>query len=94
MHDNAKAQIRMVIMILCVSFSLSIMSVIVGRALVFLIMITKCPSAVTIRALGKNAGLLLTRCGNHTAAWGQTATSQVERGRAKVHGLEFCFYWV
>lgn len=66
---------------MCESFSLSITNIIVGLALQFLIMIVKYPSAIAIRKLRKNKGLLLTGPENYIAHQGPHC--EVESGERK-----------
>lgn len=72
----------------CAGLSLPIITnVTVGPALVVL-RIVRCPSATTIRKLGKNKGLLLTRPGNYTIHLGPHSVVEVEH-----IGQGFCCYW-
>ena len=87
----------------CAGISLLIISIMARPALVVLIMTARQPSAIPIRKLWKNKGLLLTGLGSYTAHL--RPHSEVVRGermrerkgesqcpRAHV-GLGFCFYW-
>ena len=65
----------------CACLSLSITNVVAGPVLVVLIMIARCPSAITIRELWKNKCVLLTEPGNSTAYLGPRGSGGWERER-------------
>ena len=76
----------------CAGLNLSITSIVAGPALMVLIMIARHLSAITVRKLLKNEGILLTRPGITLAHLGPHKRSQGEREKER-KGLGFCFYW-
>lgn len=75
----------------CAALSLTITYAEVGLAMVVLIRMEKCPSAITIRGFWKSKHYLQElEIAQHT--WGHTPSEVSGSERARAVGLGFCFY--